>query len=70
MMVASAAGQVVRFRRSSGVERQQIKWLAAAAAAVAATYLVAMAASLLTPASVSGSEWATASQISRCSASA
>ena len=62
MMAASAASLVVRFRRSHGVERQQIKWLAAAAAAVAATYLVAMAASLLTPAAVSGSRWVTALQ--------
>lgn len=29
----STGGMVVRFRRSSGVERQQLKWLAAAAAA-------------------------------------
>ena len=62
MMAASAASLVVRFRRSHGVERQQIKWLAAAAAAVAATYLVAMAASLLTPAAVSGSRWVSALQ--------
>jgi hypothetical protein len=36
----SAAGLVVRFRRSHGVERLQLTWLAAAAAAVAAIYVV------------------------------
>jgi hypothetical protein len=40
MMVASAASLVVRYRRSRGPERQQVKWLAAAAAGVAAVYAV------------------------------
>jgi hypothetical protein len=39
-MVAAAAALVVRFRRSHGVERQQVKWLAYAAAMMAA-FLVA-----------------------------
>lgn len=38
-MAASAASLVVRFRRASVIERLQIKWLAAAAALVAALYL-------------------------------
>jgi signal transduction histidine kinase len=45
-VVASAVGLVVRFRRSTGTERQQIKWLAFAAATVAVIYLIAMGASL------------------------
>ena len=40
MMVASAVSLVVRYRRSAGLERQQLKWLAAAAATVAVTYLI------------------------------
>ncbi len=40
MMVASAVSLVVRYRRSAGLERQQLKWLAAAAAVVAVTYLI------------------------------
>ena len=32
----SAAGMILRYRRSAGIERLQMKWLAAAAAAVAA----------------------------------
>ncbi|MDP9219723.1 MAG: hypothetical protein M3P23_04190 [Actinomycetota bacterium] len=41
-MLASAAGLVVRFRRSRSVERLQLKWLASAAAVVASVYLVMM----------------------------
>jgi hypothetical protein len=40
MMVASAASLVVRYRRAHGLERQQLKWLATAAAGVAVTYAV------------------------------
>ena len=40
MMVASAASLVVRYRRARGPERQQVKWLAAAAAGVALVYAV------------------------------
>ncbi len=39
MMVASAISLIVRFRRSHGVARQQVKWLAAAAGLVAAIYM-------------------------------
>jgi hypothetical protein len=38
-IVASAVSLVVRFRRSSGVERLQLKWLVSAAAFVAVVYL-------------------------------
>ena len=40
MMVASAASLIVRFRRSRGIARQQVKWLAAAAGFVAFTYMI------------------------------
>jgi len=40
MMVASAISLIVRFRRSHGVARQQVKWLAAAAGLVAGAYLI------------------------------
>ena len=45
-MVASAVALVLRFRRSRGEERLQMKWLAAAAGTVAGLYLVVMAGSL------------------------
>ena len=41
-MLACAAGLVVRFRRSSGVQRLQLKWLASAGAVVATSYLAMM----------------------------
>lgn len=47
MMVASAVSLVVRYRRSGGLERQQLKWLATAAAAVAVTYLIVEPVSVL-----------------------
>ncbi|MEP6697047.1 MAG: hypothetical protein ABJA34_09240 [Pseudonocardiales bacterium] len=41
-MFACAAGLVMRFRRSRGIQRLQVKWLATAAALVASVYLVMM----------------------------
>ena len=41
-MLACAVSLVQRFRRSKGIERQQIKWLASGAAAVASVYLLMM----------------------------
>jgi hypothetical protein len=38
--IGSMASLVARFRRSQGVERQQVKWMAAAAALVVAVWLV------------------------------
>jgi hypothetical protein len=47
MMVASAVSLIVRFRRARGVARQQVKWLAAAAALVAVIYLLVETTSLV-----------------------
>jgi signal transduction histidine kinase len=45
-ILASAASLVLRFRRSTGTERLQVKWLTTAAAVIAVIYLVAMLASI------------------------
>jgi signal transduction histidine kinase len=45
-IVASAVSLVFRFRRSTGTERLQMKWLSSAAASVAVIYAAAMIASL------------------------
>jgi signal transduction histidine kinase len=45
-IVASAVSLVMRFRRSTGTERLQLKWLASAAAVIAVIYLIAMVASI------------------------
>ncbi|CAN5126845.1 hypothetical protein BH24ACT12_BH24ACT12_24270 [soil metagenome] len=47
-VVACAVALVLRFRRSRGTERLQLKWLATAGAVVAFTFLVSMAVPLLT----------------------
>ena len=39
-LIASAASLVLRFRRSSGIERQQIKWVAAASVVLVASFLL------------------------------
>jgi hypothetical protein len=48
-MLASALSLVLRYRRSKGDERQQIKWIAFAASVVALVYLIAMSASFIHP---------------------
>ncbi len=47
-IVLSAASLVIRFRRSSGVQRLQLKWLTAAAGVVAAVYAAGMIGGLAT----------------------
>jgi len=44
-MVASALSLVLRYRRSGGEEREQIKWIAFAASVVGLLYLIAMVSS-------------------------
>jgi hypothetical protein len=59
-MVLSAVSLVLRFRRSRGEQRQQIKWIAFAASLVGLLYLIAMATSLLYPSEAwfqPGSRW-------------
>ena len=46
MVVASAVSLVKRFRRSTGAERLQLKWLVFAAAVLAAVYALAISVSL------------------------
>jgi len=46
-MLASAASLVLRFRRSGGEERQQIKWIAFAASFMGSVYLLIMSAGLI-----------------------
>jgi len=46
-IVAAAVSLVLRFRRSRGIERQQLKWLALAGAVVAACYFAGMAGQFL-----------------------
>jgi hypothetical protein len=55
-VVACATALVLRFRRSHGVERLQLKWLATAAAAVAGIYLLSIAGGVLTGAMFGGRE--------------
>jgi hypothetical protein len=45
-MLASALSLVLRYRRSEGEEREQIKWIAFAASVVALVYLITMVSSL------------------------
>jgi hypothetical protein len=46
---ASASSMVVRFRRAGGVEREQIKWFALAAAVLAALFVPVAVASSISP---------------------
>ncbi len=55
-IVACAVALVRRSRRSRGIERLQLKWLATAAALVAAVYLVAMASVIVTEAAAAPSQ--------------
>jgi hypothetical protein len=55
-VVACATALVLRFRRSNGAERLQLKWLATAAAAVAGIYLLSIAGGVLTGAMFGGQE--------------
>jgi hypothetical protein len=48
-MLASALSLVLRYRRSGGEQRQQIKWMAFAASVVAVLYAIAMIVSFVFP---------------------
>ena len=58
-MLASALSLVLRYRRSGGEERQQIKWIAFAASLVSLMYLIAMVASFIHPSEA----WTTAGSV-------
>ena len=58
-ILASALSLVLRFRRSRGEVREQIKWIAFAASLVGVMYLIAMVASFIHP---SGA-WSTAGSV-------
>jgi hypothetical protein len=58
-MLASALSLVLRYRRSGGEERQQIKWIAFAASVVAVLYAIAMIASFVFP----EESWTTAGSV-------
>ena len=51
-MLASALSLMMRYRRSRGDVRQQIKWIAFAASLVALTYLIAMVALFIHPSEI------------------
>ena len=48
-MIASVLSLVMRYRRSRGEERQQIKWIAFAASFVGFLYLIAMVCAFIFP---------------------
>jgi hypothetical protein len=58
-MLASALSLMLRYRRSGGVERQQIKWIAFAASVVVVLYAIAMIASFVFP----EESWTTAGSV-------
>jgi hypothetical protein len=58
-MLASALSLVLRYRRSRGEERQQIKWIAFAASVVVVVYAIAMIASFFFP----KESWTTAGSV-------
>jgi hypothetical protein len=58
-MLASALSLVLRYRRSGGEERQQIKWIAFAALVVVVVYAIAMIASFVFP----EESWTTAGSV-------
>jgi hypothetical protein len=58
-MLASALSLVMRYRRSGGEERQQIKWMAFAASVVVVLYAIAMIATFFFP----EESWTTAGSV-------
>jgi hypothetical protein len=58
-MLASALSLVMRYRRSRGEERQQIKWMAFAASVVVVLYVIAMIVSFVFP----EESWTTAGSV-------
>jgi hypothetical protein len=61
-ILGAAVSLVLRYRRSRGTERLQMKWLAFAAAAVACIYAVAMLATALAPSDAQRPGWVAALQ--------
>jgi hypothetical protein len=56
-IAGSAVSLVLRYRRSRGTERRQMKWLAAAAAAVAGIYAIVLTLSVVLPSGAGTPEW-------------